>query len=656
VTVYVFEMMTSDQAATFNAANTLYISDHNATAGTTDLYFDDVSGSVSITSYSGVERIFGAGIYGATQVVFVDYTSLSVGSPNAEQMGGDTAANAMFAGGGADTLSGGGGADTLHGGAGSDQFVFAHGDSGLSAAAMDVVSDWTSGEELSFTGLAQGTAANYAQQTAATLALAKTAADSLIAAGTVDYVAVQVGSDVIVFADGANNDGQADDAVMLKGASLSAIDSTSFAGPAILPAPPAPPPPSGLTLTGTSGADTLTGSTLGDTINGGSGDDSIHGGVGSDYLSGGAGADLFGFDAHDAGVSLVAGLDLILDWSSADGLTFGALGPATAGSYVELSAANYPTALSLANGLIATGIDYVSVQIGADLVVFADSAGDNGGADDAVVLVGASLSDVSAENFGALPSPPPPVIVSPPPPPPVIVSPPPPSPPSPPSPPVITSPSPPVLNGGDGPETFAASSGSPEVHGGGGADTITGWSGQDYLRGDDGNDTISGGSAFDDINGNMGADTAHGNLGDDWVVGGKDDDLLYGDDGADIVYGNLGNDILNGGAGADLMRGGQGDDVIRGDNGRDWLSGDLGDDTISGGAGADTFHTFATAGLDRVTDFNPDEGDLVQVDAGSAYTLRQIGADTIIDFGGGNQMVLVGVQLSSLPTGWIFTL
>jgi beta-glucanase (GH16 family) len=207
-----------------------------------------------------------------------------------------------------------------------------------------------------------------------------------------------------------------------------------------------------------------------------------------------------------------------------------------------------------------------------------------------------------------------------------------------------------------GDDQIQASSGLQEIHAGAGNDTVTGWSGQDYLRGDDGADSIAGGSAFDDINGNMGNDTAHGNAGNDWVVGGKDNDVLYGDDGDDIVYGNLGADSLDGGIGADLIRGGQNDDVLTGGAGNDWMSGDLGSDTLTGGAGADTFHTFATAGMDRVTDFSIAQGDRVQVDLGSTYSLSQQGSDTVIDFGGGNEMVLVGVQLSTLPSGWIFTL
>jgi len=39
--------------------------------------------------------------------------------------------------------------------------------------------------------------------------------------------------------------------------------------------------------------------------------------------------------------------------------------------------------------------------------------------------------------------------------------------------------------------------------------------------------------------------------------------------------------------------------------------------------------------------------------AGS-YTLRQDGADTVVDLGAGDRMILVGVQMSSLTPGWIF--
>ncbi|ODT88196.1 M57 family metalloprotease [Phenylobacterium sp. SCN 70-31] len=197
--------------------------------------------------------------------------------------------------------------------------------------------------------------------------------------------------------------------------------------------------------------------------------------------------------------------------------------------------------------------------------------------------------------------------------------------------------------------------GADRILGGAGHDTIQGGSGSGYLRGEDGNDSIVGGSAFDDIHGNMGDDTASGGDGDDWVVGGKDNDVLYGDAGNDIVYGNLGDDTCFGGAGDDIVRGGQGNDSLSGGAGNDFLSGDRGDDTIVGGAGADIFHFFAEAGMDRVLDFNAAEGDRVNLLPGTAYTVAQVGADTVISIVGTvDRMVLVNVQLDTLPAGWIF--
>lgn len=209
-----------------------------------------------------------------------------------------------------------------------------------------------------------------------------------------------------------------------------------------------------------------------------------------------------------------------------------------------------------------------------------------------------------------------------------------------------------ILGGAD---TITGSATADTLRGYTGDDVIRGGDGLNVLRGDEGADSIVGGAGFDDINGNMGADTLSGGLGDDWVVGGKDNDLLFGDAGSDIVYGNLGADTCNGGEGSDIVRGGQGNDSVSGGAGNDFVSGDRGDDTVSGGAGADIFNTFGGAGLDRVTDFNLAEGDRVLVEAGTQYTVAQVGADTVISMSGGGEMVLAGVQMSSLTSGWIFS-
>ena len=66
------------------------------------------------------------------------------------------------------------------------------------------------------------------------------------------------------------------------------------------------------------------------------------------------------------------------------------------------------------------------------------------------------------------------------------------------------------------------------------------------------------------------------------------------------------------------------------------------------------FHIARGAGLERVIDFSRAEGDRIQIEDHMTYTVTQTGADTLIDFGGGDQVLLVGVQTTSLTGAWIF--
>jgi Ca2+-binding RTX toxin-like protein len=211
------------------------------------------------------------------------------------------------------------------------------------------------------------------------------------------------------------------------------------------------------------------------------------------------------------------------------------------------------------------------------------------------------------------------------------------------------------LYGGSGADSLDGGAGDDRAFGGLGDDTVVDrGGGSNYLRGDEGDDSLQGGTGFDDLNGNMGNDTVDAGAGDSWAVGGKDNDLLSGGAGRNLVYGNLGADTCDGGAGDDIVRGGQDNDLVRGGDGADFISGDKGDDTMVGGAGADLFHTFGDAGLDRVLDFSLAEGDRVQLDPGTQFTVAQVSADTVISMTGGGQMILVGVSMSTLPPGWIF--
>jgi Ca2+-binding RTX toxin-like protein len=128
-------------------------------------------------------------------------------------------------------------------------------------------------------------------------------------------------------------------------------------------------------------------------------------------------------------------------------------------------------------------------------------------------------------------------------------------------------------------------------------------------------------------------------------------DVVDGGGGFDIINGNQGNDTIDGGAGNDWVRGGKGDDVVRGGTGDDFVSGDLGNDVLTGGAGADRFYIFGGAGVDRVTDFSRAEGDRVLVTG--SYTVSQTGADVTIALTDGTQLILSGVQQSSLTGDWI---
>jgi Ca2+-binding RTX toxin-like protein len=93
-------------------------------------------------------------------------------------------------------------------------------------------------------------------------------------------------------------------------------------------------------------------------------------------------------------------------------------------------------------------------------------------------------------------------------------------------------------------------------------------------------DAIDGTGAVDVIAGLGGDDVLKGRAGDDWLIGGAGNDKLVAGDGNDVLVGGLGADILNGNAGADRF-------LI-----------DLAD---------------LDGSVDDVKDFNPTEGDLIEL-------------------------------------------
>jgi Ca2+-binding RTX toxin-like protein len=158
------------------------------------------------------------------------------------------------------------------------------------------------------------------------------------------------------------------------------------------------------TLLGGDGGDILRGGAGNDSLDGGAQNDTLHGNADVDTMAGGAGADFFYFNGVGQSSTTAGSLDRITDWDGTqDRLWF----VTTAGTFntgenvtygSESTATDYATALASANTTLDGVTDVVAVQIGSDVVVFADVDGD-GSADNAVALVGRTLNDISSQNF-----------------------------------------------------------------------------------------------------------------------------------------------------------------------------------------------------------------------------------------------------------------
>ena len=170
--------------------------------------------------------------------------------------------------------------------------------------------------------------------------------------------------------------------------------------------------------------------------------------------------------------------------------------------------------------------------------------------------------------------------------------------------------------GEDGDDTFTGREGD---------DTLSGQGGKDFLSGGHGNDTLIGGDGDDILEGNFDDDSLHGNDGKDIIRGGSGNDIITGGADADSISAGVGNDSADGGAGNDQIKGNGGDDIITGGADNDWLLGNdgddiliggTGDDLLNGGAGADVFYFGSKdEGFDTIVDFNPEQGDKIQVSA-----------------------------------------
>lgn len=190
-------------------------------------------------------------------------------------------------------------------------------------------------------------------------------------------------------------------------------------------------------------------------------------------------------------------------------------------------------------------------------------------------------------------------------------------------------------------------------------DSMFGASGADELWGANGNDTIDASDGSDIVYGNKGLDNIVGGEGNDTLFGGQNGgtptgspaaqragvDTVDGGSGDDVIYGNHGTDLLIGGSGDDTLFGGQDADTMSGGSGNDRLFGNLGDDVYTGGPGSDIFGV--GKGVDRVNDFNFDEGDRLSSVA-QRTSVRALDNDAVIGFEDGNTVTLVGVASNSV--------
>ena len=153
--------------------------------------------------------------------------SLSGGGGNDRLRGGD-GADTLSGGAGADTLRGGDGADHLTGGAGADSFRID--EAGRTLDGLDRILDFAHGEDkivFDDDGLI-ATDANFATATAADYASARAIANARMADGSADFVAVQIGGDVVDFATELGEH-HIESAVLLVGRSLMDISASDIA-------------------------------------------------------------------------------------------------------------------------------------------------------------------------------------------------------------------------------------------------------------------------------------------------------------------------------------------------------------------------------------------------------------------------------------------
>ena len=126
------------------------------------------------------------------------------------------------------------------------------------------------------------------------------------------------------------------------------------------------------------------------------------------------------------------------------------------------------------------------------------------------------------------------------------------------------------------------------------------------------------------------------------------------------ALGGTKNDVLLGDNADDRLEGREGEDTLSGLGGNDRLQGEQGDDTLTGGSGDDLFIFADGDGVDVITDFAAGTGtdDVISLALVSSLnnfadvqaSTNNVGSDVDIDFGSGNSLTLLGVNLVNLAS------
>lgn len=223
------------------------------------------------------------------------------------------------------------------------------------------------------------------------------------------------------------------------------------------------------------------------------------------------------------------------------------------------------------------------------------------------------------------------------------------------------------LSGGDGNDILDGAGGNDRLLGGAGNDTITGGDGVDTIFGQEGDDVMTGGTGNDFFFGGAGADSHHGGEGIDTVS------YLASTQGTNIYMGSPNFSSLDATGDTfvsierifatnftDRVNGaGNTSESIFGFGGNDFLWGGQGavSDSLFGGAGDDYFYYGINEGADVIFDFQTSSGDVIDFyNGGSAYDTfteimaiaSQAGNNVIFDFGAGNTLTLVNIDLGDL--------